>query len=91
MKSETIWKFPLELHEEQKIEMPKGANIIHCAEQHDRICLWAEVDPKASKVYQTFYVLGTGWDHRPKSAITHVGSVVMSKSPFVWHVYGKVE
>lgn len=86
-----IWKFPLELREEQEIEMPENANIIHVAEQHERICLWAEVYPKDIKRKRTFYVIGTGWLMPNLSTVRHIGSVVMAPGAYVWHVYQKIE
>lgn len=86
-----IWKFPLELREEQEIEMPENANIIHVAEQHNRICLWAEIDPKNIKLKRIFYVVGTGWNIPNLSMVLYLGSVVMTPGAYVWHVYQKIE
>jgi len=86
----TVWKYSLETRDVQDVEMPKNANIIHCAEQNNVICLWAEVEPDAPKITKTFYIVGTGWDHRPECLLRHVGSVVESHRPLVWHIYEKV-
>jgi hypothetical protein len=80
----TIWKFPLVLTDHQDVEMPISARFLHVALQEATLCLWAEVDPNATKELRTIRVIGTGHplEDTPRKFI---GTVVMG--PFMWHVY----
>lgn len=79
----TLWKFQLEITDEQSVKMPDGAVIRAVDVQDGWICVWAEVDSKNPPVVRTFAVVGTG---NPLPGYrTYLGMVVMP--PFVWHVY----
>jgi len=43
----TIWKFPLAVDGFQKIDMPKGAEVLTVQTQGERACLWVKLDPSA--------------------------------------------
>lgn len=87
--SRTIWKFPIELTDRQRVMMPDGAVILSAAIQsHSGLCVWAEVDPSAVKQPRTVYVVGTGHPLAVDGA-RFVGTVL--DPPFVWHVYVEQE
>lgn len=84
----TIWKFPLDIQDNQQLWMPQGATILSVMVQGEQLCLWAEVETTAACETRHFVVRGTGnpisesvgaW--RPR----HLASVIMGQ--FVWHVY----
>ena len=82
-----IYKYPLQLTEQQKINMPTGAKVIHVAVQREAICLWAIVDPDQPVESRSFGILGTGQpDFNPKE-MRHLVSVLMSDVTFGWHVF----
>lgn len=57
-----IYKYILQPDDVCKIEMPKGAKVIHVHEQRGEICLWAEVDPKITIMEEReFFVYPTGF------------------------------
>lgn len=97
----TIWKFPLEIKEEQTIEMPGGSKIlcvqtqkvsgfIHGSEPRgpeDKLFLWAVVDPKAALVPFEIHIYGTG---KPCLGIyrkKYLGTVQTASGAVVWHVF----
>lgn len=90
--STAIWKYPLNIVDEQIIEMPNGASILHVDGQDGRLCVWARVDPEAEKVWRRFSVRGTGHtvekgqlaEHSPR----YLGTAEVG--PFVWHVFEAV-
>lgn len=45
----TIWKFPVEIKDEQEIEMPEGVRILSAGIQNNCICIWAIVSDLQKK------------------------------------------
>ncbi len=81
-----VWKYELQIVDEQTLEMPRGAKVLSVANQSGKLCLWAEVDQSERIVYRHFLIIGTG------NLITEdfelrkfVGTVLID--PFVWHVF----
>lgn len=80
-----IFKYPLDVTDEQTVNLPFGAKVVHVGMQNDKMYLWAEVDPKSKDdTPVTFRIFGTGHP-MPEANIQHVGTVF--DGPFVWHVY----
>ena len=89
----TIWKYPLELKDEQIIEVPVSSEFLHVGLQNDKICLWALVNSNSNYplVKKTILIRGTGHDiggyYTKKD---YIGTV--QQGQFVWHVFnGEVE
>lgn len=82
-----VWKFTIEPWG-TRVEMPKGARLLHVHEQNNGVCVWAEVDVTAPKVDRIVLIVGTG--HQvPRGAQTYVGTahIVEAGQPIVLHVY----
>lgn len=58
--NKTIWKFELETTDNQKIQMPVGAEILTVQTQNETPCLWALVDPNEAKEDRFIEIFGTG-------------------------------
>ncbi len=56
----TIWKFPLEIVDNQLVDVPKGSQIIAVDTQLGQLCVWAIVDPDAEMIPHRFSIRGTG-------------------------------
>ena len=92
-----IWKFELELTDQQILEIPQGAKILTLQMQkHDegevpRPYFWAEVDPGAPMEERMFLTFGTGKEIPDafRNLIRHVGTY--QQEPFVWHVYEAIK
>lgn len=83
--SRAIWKFPIEITDEQIIEAPGGITPLHVAFQYeDELCLWGSVWPGYSMLKIPVYVLGTGHPYDIPD-MTHAGTV--QDGGFVWHVF----
>lgn len=82
-----IWKFPIELTDEQRIEIPAGSKILSAQVQNGQICIWAIVDDSEVETeYRPVAIVGTGnklwcfdWEF--------VGTV--QQGDFVWHIFIK--
>ena len=82
----TIWKFKLEIRLHQTLSMPKDARVLKIDVQGDSICIWAEVDPHATKSTRQFIMVGTG------QMIPDFGNRMMyletiQQNLLVWHIY----
>lgn len=85
----TVWKYELDVTDEQKIELPVGAKLLHVGVQRGKPCLWAEVNPDAATAEHTIITVGTG--HRlPDTNVEHVGTYLLLDGDFVGHVYQEV-
>lgn len=63
--------------------MPEDADLLHVAEQHGILCLWARVIPTGQRqVSRRILIRGTG---QPIWQQPYVGTVLIGG--FVWHVF----
>jgi hypothetical protein len=87
----TIWKFPLEIADEQFIKMPSGAKILCCQMQDEIPCLWAIVDPTTTAAEQRIIrIIPTGGPvdvFAGQQTLRYIGTV--QERVFVWHVFEK--
>lgn len=89
MAAKAVWKFPIPVDDVAKILMPKGAKILHVAEQFGIPCIWAlvDTDPSVTKVIREFRFSGTGhtiYDHQIGE---HIGTFVMQGGQLVFHIF----
>lgn len=84
----TIYKYPLLIADDQKIEIPVGHKIINVGLQGRDIVLWAEVDTMNPKTKLEIFIVGTG-NELPKKAKCYIGtvSIPFPHGLFVGHVY----
>ena len=81
-----VHKYPVDIDDYVTAQMPVGAEVIHVAEQHGRLCLWASVDPTLTLEERRFRIAGTG--HHIRGAIgSHIGSVLLAGGDLVFHVF----
>ena len=82
----SVFKYPLDVVDEQIVVMPHGAEVLAVNRQGDTICVWAIVDEDAAEEEYHFSIRGTGHPlPGPATKATHVGTVF--QGPFVWHVF----
>lgn len=80
----TIYKYPIEITDEQKIQMPLDAKVIHAGLDPNGIpCIWAMASSHLADHSHYVYVRGTG--HEISDSRRHIGSFV--EGPFMWHVF----
>lgn len=80
----TIWKYSLSATRQH--QMPKGATVLHAAEQHGEICIWVLLDEKEPLEMRSFTVLGTGSKFE-KAPGKFIGTVLLCQGQFVVHVF----
>lgn len=81
----TVYKYVIEMTDEQKIDMRGGAEIIHVGLDPSRIlCAWAIVDTTQPSIPVSIWVVGTG-NPIPDGAKQFLASFVQGR--FVWHIF----
>ena len=92
-----IWKFPLLMQARQNVTMFEGWKFLHLGVQDTRdafndlmdernVCIWAEVDPYAPKVFVEILLVGTGDD--VPNGHDYLGTIFVGN--YVFHVYARV-
>ncbi len=79
-----IWKFPVPVMSDFKIQMPRGAEIISVQSQHGDGVMWAICDTSAEKQTRHFRVYGTGHS-MANDGIKYIGTY--QQDVFVWHLF----
>lgn len=82
-----IWKYQLEVKDEQLLSLPLGSVIRSFGAQGDEIFVWVEVDTDATETYDTcLYIRGTGMP-LPDKDLDYITTVLMYQGALVWHIY----
>lgn len=58
--------------------------------QHDKICVWAEVDTEMKDRHFLFTIIGTGWELDKINNFdktTYLGTVQYLGGDYMWHIY----
>lgn len=96
---EKIFKYELEITDEQTIDMPSLSRILSVQEQNGKLCLWAVVEEKNAIKPRKIIICGTGnplpdglrefsYDAPSGYTTEFIGTVQMSYG-LVWHVFAK--
>lgn len=83
----TIWKYILDIVDDQEFNIPKESKIVHIGEQNGKLCMWVEhEDPSVfdKENIRSFGVFGTG-ERIINPYHQYVGTSVGDS--FVWHLY----
>lgn len=83
----TIWKYELQITDEQGVEMPFGAEILTVQEQFDKPCIWCLVDCDAKKALRKIRIVGTGHPIEPEFEGKYVGTFQVYGAGGVFHVF----
>ena len=82
----TIWKYDLEVTDEQTIQIPQGASVLTVDTQDGLPKLWMAVCPGEKKLPVRVAIIGTGntlWC----DGWTYAGSFKMRQDILVFHVF----
>ena len=82
--AQTIWKFELDLRDEQVILVPRQFAPLAAQWQRGILCVWAIVDPDSPHDARHFFIVGTGHP-LPTIPVTYISTV--QQGPLVWHVF----
>jgi hypothetical protein len=81
-----VWKHQLD-REVTELHLPRGATVLHVAEQHGHPCLWeAHAADQVETERRVFQLVGTGHQAVVEPA-RHVGSVLAQGGYLVLHVF----
>ena len=89
MRYPTIWKFPIEITDEQDVMVPGGAEFLRAAMQGEKLCLWALVDAGSPHEMRRIRVIGTGLPFEDSDKCKYIGTAHDHRGA-VWHVFEKV-
>lgn len=83
----TVYKYPIYLHDRQLVDMPWGAKILSVGyDPSGQLVLWAAVDTANLPWLRRIVMVGTGNTiPTPVGSLQFIGTVV--QAPFVWHVF----
>ena len=83
-----IYKYQLDITDEQRVMMPLGACVLSVQEQQGRLCMWVMVNPEQPLVESIIEIYGTGHDVNNDGSMMYHATVVMGD--LVWHVFERV-
>ncbi|MRM83380.1 hypothetical protein [Riemerella anatipestifer] len=81
-----IFKYSLQVEDEQIISMQKGAEILTVQEQHGKPCLWALANPEAEKEEVKLVMVGTGHIFNTKN-LKYIGTCQLINRLFPVHIF----
>lgn len=82
-----VWKYDLPVADEQTLDLPEDAELLHVASQHgyaDMVQLWARVEP--TRAYERRQIVMRGTGHLLGEE-PYIGTVVTANGALVWHVF----
>jgi hypothetical protein len=82
-----IWKHDLGDHVSAELDLPRGAKVLHFAEQHGRFRLWEQHDPDATQTERrSFRIVGTGHavDLGP---CRYIATALFQGGAYVFHLF----
>ncbi len=87
MQGDTIYKYTLELKDQQYLTLPAGREFLSVQMQRGKICLWYRVPyaPKGAE-QASFVIVGTG-HVVPAGKLKFLGTVQQPEYESVWHVF----
>ena len=85
----TIYKYPIEITDEQTVSIPIGAQVLSAQMQGTQLCIWAMVDSTNFNCNRRVRIFGTGNPVELDSNWKFVDSV--QERIFVWHVFVESE
>ena len=85
-----VFKYPIDVTDDQTIVLPPDAELLKIMVQHDVPCMWVRVDTSKAVVPWEFKLVGTG--HPAPSYETHiyVDSFMIEDGALVFHLFSKI-
>jgi len=91
-----IFKYPLELTEEQTITLPEPAWILSVINQYGKLVLYAVAELKNNEINlltvhsKTIKIVGTGEEFPDIDIYEFINTVSMDDGRLIWHVFVKM-
>lgn len=87
----SIWKYPLDITDNQTLKMPKGAKILSIQNQTHSPTIWALVDTEAELETRYINCYGTGhYINEDLSKLNFIGTVQSNNNLLVFHFFEKL-
>lgn len=86
----TIYKYPLEVLDEEYYDMPRGTEFLSVQVQNGVPCLWALVDTQRAVAHAKVVIHGTGHPADDVDGMEFVGTFQLNGGLFVGHVWAKM-
>jgi hypothetical protein len=83
----TVWKFPLEITDEQEIDIPAHAQLLDAQMQNGQLCLWALCNVNNPSVKRKIFIFGTGHKIDFSEVGSYVSTFQMENGELVFHVF----
>ena len=83
---ETIYKYPLELKDDQTIEVPQGSKVLTVQVQDGKPCLWVLISDSEFKSIRYIEMFGTGHSI-DRGERKYVGTFQLPEKGLVFHVF----
>ena len=87
----TIWKYQLEICDEQHLQMPSGAKILTVQIQQETVQLWACVDPDQTLILRQIRIHGTGHHVPNHDKLKYISTFQLQDGNLVFHVFEVLE
>lgn len=81
-----IWKYELEICDQQTINMPVGAKLLCIQMQHGKPCIWAICDPMAQPKPRHIAIYGTG-QPMPDDLGIYIGTFQIANGSLIFHAF----
>lgn len=86
----TVYKYPLEIEDEQVVLLPTGARILTVQQQNNNIFLWALVNPTSTNAQAfTIRIHGTGHAISDSDELEYINTVQLYGGKLLFHVFVK--
>ena len=87
----TIWKYQLEICDEQYLQIPSGAKILTVQIQQETVQLWACVDLDLTPVLRQIRIHGTGHNVPNHDKLKYISTFQLQDGNLVFHVFEVLE
>lgn len=84
-----IYKYELEITDEQIIRLPFNAELLTVQMQGDKCCLWALVDPRNESNERTIRIYGTGQPIPNEIRLKYISTFQIPHLGLVFHAFEK--
>lgn len=86
----TIWKYQLDVCDNQFLEMPKNAEMLTVQQQQGIEHLWAIVDPELPKETRHIRMYGTGHNISDDN-LNYISTIQLLDGNLVFHVFEVIQ
>lgn len=83
----TIWKYQLDICDDQFLQLPNGAKILTVQIQQETVQLWACVDPDLTLIPRQIRIHITGHDVTNHDKLKYISTFQLQNGNLVFHVF----